>query len=111
VQIQLARTNVPQAEFRCADATQVEFAPDTFDAVVSFYAIDHIPRQEHALLFQRIHRWLHRGGFLLADGEGRLPRGVGSDLLVRALSMAAGRVRHRHSRVRSSHVAESLRVV
>jgi SAM-dependent methyltransferase len=43
------------------------FAPASFDAVVSFYAIFHIPRVEHGALFRRIASWLRPGGYLLAS--------------------------------------------
>ena len=38
----------------------------TFDALISFYAIFHLPREEHSELFHRIHTWLKPGGYLLA---------------------------------------------
>jgi ubiquinone/menaquinone biosynthesis C-methylase UbiE len=53
-QIELARANVPEAEFLHADLTNVELPETSFDAAFSFYAIDHVPREQHADLF----RWL-----------------------------------------------------
>ena len=35
----LAGSNVPAARFVTADATEIEFPPGSFDAIVSFYAI------------------------------------------------------------------------
>ena len=61
-----ARINVPEATFIQADIMTLDFAPASFDTVVSFYAIFHIPREEHAELFRRIHCWLKPGGYLLA---------------------------------------------
>ena len=49
----------------CDDVMSVEFEPASFDAVVAFYSIFHIPRDEHPNLFSRIHRWLKPGGYLL----------------------------------------------
>ena len=43
----------------------VEFEPSRFDAVVAFYSIFHIPRDEHPTLFSRIHKWLKPDGYLL----------------------------------------------
>lgn len=43
-QINLARKNVPLGTFIHADASSVEFPPSFFDAVISFYALEHIPR-------------------------------------------------------------------
>jgi SAM-dependent methyltransferase len=66
VQIERARSLVPAASFQCADATQVEFPDGTFDAVVSFYALIHIPVDEQAPLLGKIARWLRPGGWFLA---------------------------------------------
>jgi cyclopropane fatty-acyl-phospholipid synthase-like methyltransferase len=65
-QIRLARQQVPSGTFIQADIMTVDFSDAAFDAVVSFYAIFHVPREEHAELFTRIRRWLKPGGFLLA---------------------------------------------
>ena len=63
--ITLARKNVPAARFVTADVMEMEFRAASFDAIVSFYAIFHIPRQEHPELFRRFARWLRPGGLLL----------------------------------------------
>lgn len=63
--ISWARQNVPTGEFVCDDVMSVEFEPARFDAVVAFYSIFHIPREEHPTLFSRIHKWLKPGGYLL----------------------------------------------
>jgi 2-polyprenyl-3-methyl-5-hydroxy-6-metoxy-1,4-benzoquinol methylase len=75
-QLDLARTHVPEATFIKADMTEVNFAPDSLDAVVAFQSIIHVPRTEHPALLGRIHRWLRpEGAFLatmtLTDYEGR----------------------------------------
>ncbi len=61
-----ARTNVPEAQFILGDIMDIAFQAGEFDAVVSFYAIFHLPREEHAELFQRIYRWLKPEGYFLA---------------------------------------------
>ena len=68
-QIDLARRNVPGATLLKADLTAAEFPDASFDAVLSFYAIDHVPREEHAQLFRSMHRWLRPGGRLLISVE------------------------------------------
>ncbi len=68
-QIELARWNVPGGNFIHGDAGSVVFPPGTFDAVVSFYTIEHIPRREHLPLLRRIHGWLRAGGYLLLSLE------------------------------------------
>ncbi len=44
----------------------MEFPEASFDAIVSFYAVYHIPKEEHEELFRRIYRWLKPKGYLLA---------------------------------------------
>jgi len=67
VQIGLARANVPSATFVLADVTTLGFDPATFDAVVAFYSLTHVPRAEHAALFGRIRSWLRPGGLFVAS--------------------------------------------
>jgi cyclopropane fatty-acyl-phospholipid synthase-like methyltransferase len=66
-QISAARGNVPAAEFMHADMTTVDFAVQSFDAVVAFYSITHVPRLEHDYLLQRVAAWLKPGGLLVAS--------------------------------------------
>ena len=63
--LQLARVNAPRAHFVQGDVTALDFPAATYDAIVSFYAIFHIPRGEHAGLFQRFAAWLKPSGLLL----------------------------------------------
>jgi cyclopropane fatty-acyl-phospholipid synthase-like methyltransferase len=63
--IQLSSKNVPEATFIRADIMKIDLPGSEFDAVVSFYTIFHIPKEHHKDLFQRIHRWLKVGGYLL----------------------------------------------
>ena len=64
-QIHLARENVPNAKFLCEDMTRLDFPDDTFDGITSYYAIIHIPREEHQPLLANIHRMLKSGGIAL----------------------------------------------
>jgi 2-polyprenyl-3-methyl-5-hydroxy-6-metoxy-1,4-benzoquinol methylase len=66
VQVERARQLVPAASFLRADATQVELLPSSFDAVVSLYALIHMPLDEQPSLLGRIGRWLRPGGWFLA---------------------------------------------
>jgi 2-polyprenyl-3-methyl-5-hydroxy-6-metoxy-1,4-benzoquinol methylase len=75
-QVELARTNVREGTFLKADMTELAFAPETFDAVVAFHSIIHVPRAEHPALLAGVYRWLKPGGVFLAtmtvtDYEGR----------------------------------------
>lgn len=64
--IELARRNVPAGVFLTADMTQAALPPASFDAVVAFYSVIHVPRDEHPALFARIAQWLRPGGLFLA---------------------------------------------
>jgi ubiquinone/menaquinone biosynthesis C-methylase UbiE len=44
-QVRRAREAVPEAEFVHADFTALELEPGSFDAVVSYYAFNHVPRE------------------------------------------------------------------
>ncbi len=67
VQIERARKRVPEAEFLCADMSALDFDVDSFDAIVSFYAIIHVPLEEQRELIRAFARWLRPGGTLLAS--------------------------------------------
>ncbi|MEV0987814.1 class I SAM-dependent methyltransferase [Streptomyces sp. NPDC049949] len=81
VQIRWARELVPQAEFIRADATAVDFAPASFDAVVSFYALIHIPLDEQLPLLRKVAGWLRPGGWFLGTTGHRAWTGVDEDWL------------------------------
>jgi SAM-dependent methyltransferase len=66
-QVDLARRNVPAATFRQADMTMLDFPTASFDAVVAFYSLTHVPRDEQGPLLERIARWLRPAGVFLAS--------------------------------------------
>ncbi len=66
VQIERARQLVPGAAFLRADATDIAFPPDSFDAVVCLYALIHMPLDRQPRLLREVARWLRPGGWLLA---------------------------------------------
>jgi SAM-dependent methyltransferase len=66
-QIQLARLNVPAADFIEADMTEIDFPASGFDAALAFYAITHVPREEHPALLTNVARWLRPGGLFVAS--------------------------------------------
>jgi cyclopropane fatty-acyl-phospholipid synthase-like methyltransferase len=60
-----------------ADIGEVEFESASFDGVIAYDSIWHVPRQEHSRIFNRIRRWLVDGGAALltlaaAEGDGEL---------------------------------------
>lgn len=72
VQLRRARRLVPGASLVQADMTDLQLAPASVDAVVSFYALIHVPLADQQALFPRIRDWLRPGGYFLAIvGAGR----------------------------------------
>ncbi len=77
-QVERARAAVPEAEFLCADFTDLDLPAASFDGVVSFYVFNHVPRELLAPLLGRIHDWLVPGGWLMvAFGESDNPGWTG----------------------------------
>lgn len=66
-QIALARQHVPGAILLQADMMTLASPPASFDAVVAFYSIIHLPRTEQAVLLERLTEWLRPGGWLLVN--------------------------------------------
>ncbi|MFW9852876.1 MAG: class I SAM-dependent methyltransferase [Candidatus Thorarchaeota archaeon] len=62
--LEIAKKNVPEAEFIEADMTKLTFPDNSFDGIVSLYAIFHVSREKHEKLFQDLHRMLKTGGIL-----------------------------------------------
>ncbi len=62
-----ARRNVPGATFQRMNMTALDLPPESFDGVISCYAIIHIPRECHAGIFQSFWRILKPGGVMLAS--------------------------------------------
>ncbi len=78
-QLELARQHSPTAHFIKGDMTEVNFPAATFDAVVAFYSIIHVPREEQQALIDRIFGWLKPGGRFLATWPFSEWEGVESD--------------------------------
>jgi SAM-dependent methyltransferase len=66
VQLSRARRLVPTARLVQADMTALRLRPASVDAVVSFYALIHVPLDDQQALFPRLRAWLRPGGYLLA---------------------------------------------
>jgi len=74
VQLGLARHHVPTGLWVCADLVALPFAEASFDAVCSYYAVIHIPREEHAGVLGGFARVLRSGGLaLICLGAADLP--------------------------------------
>jgi len=81
-QLARARRHVPTATFIHADMTRLVFIRACFDAVVAFYSLIHVPRQEYAALFRVIASWIRPGGWFMASlGLGDLEAGLEANWL------------------------------
>ena len=72
VGIDLSQQQLVRAHARCPDAlvlrgdmSEVAFADASFDGIVAYHSIFHVPRQEHAAIFAQARRWLADGGIAL----------------------------------------------
>jgi SAM-dependent methyltransferase len=66
-QLALAQKYTPWATYVKSDMASLDFPPGAFNAVVSFYAIVHLPREEQPGLVGKIYNWLKPGGAFLAN--------------------------------------------
>lgn len=64
-QIIIARQLVPKATFLQKDMRNLNFPNNFFDGILSYYAIFHVPREDHLKIFQNFHRMLKENGVAL----------------------------------------------
>jgi len=81
VQLGRAKFLVPGVPFVQADMTDVEFRGGGFDAVVSMYAIIHVPLADQPALFHRIAEWLTPSGWFMGTLGWREWTGIERDWL------------------------------
>ena len=66
-QLRIARRLAPRASLVQADLVELALQPSSVDAVVSFYALGHLPSEAHVPLIERIGSWLRPGGLFLTS--------------------------------------------
>jgi ubiquinone/menaquinone biosynthesis C-methylase UbiE len=64
-QIEKARETLPYCEFIWQDMSTLSFPDEYFDGIISYYAIPHIPREEHLALLQNFYRMIKPNGLAL----------------------------------------------
>lgn len=84
-QIELAKSYVPEARYQVRDMSELIDNEYQVDAVVSFYAIFHTPREKHIGLLRKFKSFLKLGGYLLItmganDWEGKEDNFCGSEM-------------------------------
>ena len=65
--VSAARKNVPGATFQRMNMAEIDFPSESFDGVISCYAIIHNPRETHADIFQSFHKILKPRGSMLVS--------------------------------------------
>lgn len=93
-QLALASQSAPTALLVQADLAELSLQPASVDAVVSFYALGHLPSAAHAPLFASIASWLRPGGVLLTSapltpGDGTEPDWLGVPMFFGGIGEAA----------------------
>jgi ubiquinone/menaquinone biosynthesis C-methylase UbiE len=74
VQLELARARVAAAQLAQADLSMVPFGDGSFDGLVSYFAVIHVPRADHRHVFAEFRRVVRPGGVaLLCLGAGDAP--------------------------------------
>jgi SAM-dependent methyltransferase len=74
--IEAARKAIPSARFLVGDMSSIDLPKSSFDLVVAFYSIIHVPRPEHTSVLANIYSWLRPGGRMaLSMNGGDLPGG------------------------------------
>ena len=63
--LEMARKNIPDAEFIKMDMLNMRFSPACFDGLTAFYSIFHVKRDFHADLFRSFYEILKPGGLML----------------------------------------------
>lgn len=64
-QIELAKKNVSNATFLCKDMTNLDFPDNSFEGILAYYSIIHVPRDEQFGLFTAMFRILKPKGVAL----------------------------------------------
>jgi ubiquinone/menaquinone biosynthesis C-methylase UbiE len=66
-QLEMAKVRCPQATLIPGDMAALSFEPESFDGVISFYAIFHLPRAEQKGMLSNICSWLKPGGMFVCN--------------------------------------------
>jgi ubiquinone/menaquinone biosynthesis C-methylase UbiE len=67
VMINMAKENVPNANFIKMDMNDLKFNENTFGGIISVYALFHVPKKNHPAIFKQFYNILKPGGILLIN--------------------------------------------
>jgi SAM-dependent methyltransferase len=65
--VRLAQAAVPAGNFKVGDIFDADYGEASFNGIVGFYSLIHLPRETQITLFSRIHLWLRPGGLFVAS--------------------------------------------
>jgi ubiquinone/menaquinone biosynthesis C-methylase UbiE len=65
--VSIAQRKVPSGIFLQMNMTDMEFPSESFDGLISCYAVFHVPRNKHAAIFQSFYKILKPDGYMLAS--------------------------------------------
>ncbi len=60
--IEIAKKQIPQGKFFVSDMNECQFGDEEFDAIVSAFAIIHVPQEKQSSLFKKMFKWLKKDG-------------------------------------------------
>jgi ubiquinone/menaquinone biosynthesis C-methylase UbiE len=67
VMLNMAKENVPSGNFIKMDMNELKFNENTFDGIISVYALFHVPKKNHSSIFKQFYKILKPGGILLLN--------------------------------------------
>jgi 2-polyprenyl-3-methyl-5-hydroxy-6-metoxy-1,4-benzoquinol methylase len=65
--IDLAKENVPEANFHQKNIIELDFPDDSFEGIICVYTLWHIPRNNHQSIINNFHRMLKTNGILVLN--------------------------------------------
>ncbi|TXT55266.1 MAG: hypothetical protein BAJATHORv1_40177 [Candidatus Thorarchaeota archaeon] len=65
--VDLAKQNVPDAEFHQMNILELDFPDESFDGIICVYTLWHIPREYHEKIIENFHRMLNNDGILVLN--------------------------------------------
>ncbi|TFG14969.1 class I SAM-dependent methyltransferase [Candidatus Thorarchaeota archaeon] len=65
--VEIARENVPGAEFYKKNMLTLDFPDESFDGIICVYTLWHIPRSNHPVIIKNFHRMLRGNGILVLN--------------------------------------------
>ncbi|KAF2120207.1 methyltransferase type 11 [Lophiotrema nucula] len=66
-QLEMAKVRCPQATLVPGDMAALSFEPESFDGIISFYTVFHLPRAEQTGMLSKIYSWLKPGGIFVCN--------------------------------------------